>query len=203
MDEDASACDLIFLDGIGDGNLAFGDEPHVAIDAPMIGEIERHLFLAWRVGLVIAVVGLYGDDKIVANSRGQRNGDRQIAAFVVLDLLAIYVDGLLAHNGLKMEGDVTTCTLLRQAEVFTIPGNALIVTTTTGLSGHQLHGMGRRDYLPRFIVKVLGLSTSDIAQMEAPACIEVPYQTPTIIQREEACDGRASLCPLQREGESR
>ena len=93
-----------------------------------------------------------------------------------------------------MEGDVTTCTLLRQAEVFTIPGNALIVTTTTGLSGHQLHGMGRRDYLPRRIIKILGLSISYIAQMETPTCVEIPYQAATIVQREKACDGGLRLC---------
>ena len=62
MYKDASASYLVFFEGIGNGYLVFGNEPHVTIDATMIGEVELRLFLAWGVGLVVAVVGFDGDD---------------------------------------------------------------------------------------------------------------------------------------------
>ena len=62
MNKNASTSDLLFFKGIRDSHLVFGDEPHVAIDATMIGKVERHLLLAWRIGLVVAVVGFDGDD---------------------------------------------------------------------------------------------------------------------------------------------
>ena len=164
MDKDAATGDLLLLKGIRDSHLILGNQPYVTIDAPMIGEVELGLLFAWRVGFVIAVVGTDGDDKIIANSiGGQGDGDGQIAAFVFLDLLAIDVDGLLTHDGLEVEGDVATFALRRQLKMLAIPSNALIVATATGLSGHQLDGMGRRDHLPRLIVKILSLSTSHIA----------------------------------------
>ena len=107
VDEDAAACHLVLLDSIGDGYLRLGDEPDVAIDAAVIGEVERHLLLARGVGLVVAVVGADGDDNIIAHTGGREgDGDGQIAALVVLDFLAVEVDGLFAHDGFEVEGDV-------------------------------------------------------------------------------------------------
>ena len=110
----------------------------------MISEVEGHLLLTWRIGLVVAVVSHDGDNTVVtsgyAKSR-QGDSDRQIAALVVLDLLAIDIDGLLAHDGLEMEGHVTACAFFGQHKMFSIPGNTLIVATTTGLSRHQLNTM--------------------------------------------------------------
>ena len=143
----------------------------------MIGEVERHLLLAWGIGLVVAVVSLDGDDDIVAcctAEGGEVEGDGQIAAFVFLYLLAIDVEGLLAHDGLEVEGDITTLTFLRQAEVLAIPGDTLIVAATAGLGRHQLDGMGRRYYLPLLVVEVFLLGSGDIAEMEAPGGVEVP-----------------------------
>ena len=62
VDEDAAASHLILLNGIGDGHLLLGDEPYVTVDATVVGEVERHLLLAGRIVLVIAVVGFDGDD---------------------------------------------------------------------------------------------------------------------------------------------
>ena len=62
MNKDAAAGHLVFLHSIGDGHLILGDEPDVTINAAMICEVERHLLLARRIGLVIAVVGFDGDD---------------------------------------------------------------------------------------------------------------------------------------------
>ena len=166
MHKDAAASDLVLLKSIRDGHLVLGDEPHVAIDAAMIGEIELRLLLAWWVGFVIAVVGTDSDDTVVAYRTGGReggtggreggtggregetggreggtggwegDGDGEIASLMLFDLLAIDVDGLLTHNGLKIEGNVTAFALLGQAEVLAVPDNALIVATTTGLSWH-------------------------------------------------------------------
>ena len=164
VDEDAAACYLVLFDSIGDGNLRLGNEPDIAIDAAVVGEVEGHLLLARGVGLVVAVVVADGDDKIIAHiGDRERDGDGQIATLVVLDLLAIEVDGLFAHDGLEMEGNITTSTLLGQHEVLAIPRNALIVTATTGLGRHQLDGMRGRHHLPRLVVKVLCPSPGDIA----------------------------------------
>ena len=62
MYKDAAAGHLVFLNGIGNSHLVFGDEPDVTINAAMICEVERHLLLARRIGLVVAVVGFDGDD---------------------------------------------------------------------------------------------------------------------------------------------
>ena len=72
--ENAATSHLVFLEGIGDGNLVLGNEPHVTIDAAMIGEVERHLLFAGRVGLVVAVVGADGDDEIVAHRTSRERG---------------------------------------------------------------------------------------------------------------------------------
>ena len=187
MNEDATTSHLVFLEGICDSDLIFRYEPYVAIDASMIGEVELCLFFTWGVGLVVAIVSADGDDEIIAHTARERNGDGEIAAFVFLYFLAIDVDGLLTHDGFKVEGDVTTSTFLRQYEVLTIPSDALIIATSTSLSWHQLNGMGRRDYLPRFVVEIDHFCTFDVAQMESPTSIEVPNQAITIIQRKETC----------------
>ena len=195
MHKDAAASHLVLLNSISDGYLVFGDEPDVAVDATVVGEVECHLFLAWGVSLVVAVVGLDGDNYIVAYIIGrQGDGDGQVATLVFLHFLAVDVDGLLAHDGLEMQGDVATGTFLGQYEMLTIPSYALIVATTAGLGGHQLDAMGRAHHFPCLVVEVFCLSTSDIAQMKAPASIEVPYQASAVLQREEASYGGLRPC---------
>ena len=66
MYEDAATSHLVLLDSVGNGYLVLGNQPHITVDASMIGEVQRHLFLAGGVGLVVAVVGFDGDDNIVA-----------------------------------------------------------------------------------------------------------------------------------------
>ena len=129
----------------------------------MVGEVERQLGLAGRVGLVVAVVSFDGDDQIVAHRCGYGDGDGQVATFVVLYLLTIEVDGLLAHDGLEVDGDLTPLALLGQPEVLAIPGNALIVATTAGLGRHQLNGMRCRDHFPRLVVEVFLLGSGYVA----------------------------------------
>ena len=77
MHKNATASHLVLFYGIGDGHLVFSYQPHVTVDTAMIGEVEGHLFLAWRVGLVIAVVGFDGDDAVIAyGTRGREvDGD--------------------------------------------------------------------------------------------------------------------------------
>ena len=148
MDEDTPASHLVFLDSIRDSHLRLGYEPHITIDAAVIGKVERHLLLAWRVGLVVAVVGFDGNEEIITRLSGDSNCDGQIAAFVFLDLLAIDVDCLLTHDGFEVERHIASGTLLGQAEVLAIPDNALIVAAAAGLSRHQQNSMGCRDHLP-------------------------------------------------------
>ena len=62
MYKDAAASNLVLLHSIGNGHFVLSDEPHVTINAAMICEVERHLLLARRVGLVIAVVSFDCDD---------------------------------------------------------------------------------------------------------------------------------------------
>ena len=193
VDKDAATSNLVFLKGICNGYLIFGYKPHVAIDTTMIGEVELRLLLARRIGLVVAIIGLDGNDKIITHDCRKGNGDGQIAAFMLFNLLTIEIDSLFAHNGFEVKGDVTTCTLFGQCKVLTIPHYALIVATTTGLSRHQLNGMRRRDHLPLFVVEVLCISSSHIAQMEAPASVEVPNQTTTLFQGKEAGNGGLRL----------
>ena len=143
MYEEASTSHLILLVDIGDGHLILSDEPYIAINASMIGEVECHLFLAWRVVLVVAIVGFNGDDDVIAyGTTSKGDGDGQVAALMFFHLLAIDVDGLLTHDGFEVQCHITSLTLLGHREVFTIPRNALIVTAATGLSRHQLYAMG-------------------------------------------------------------
>ena len=185
MYKDAATRYLVLLDGIGDGDLVLGNEPHVTVDAAMVGEVERHLLLAGRVGLVIAVVGLDSDDKlagdrgVVAHTKG--NGNGQVATLVLLYFLTVDVDGLLTHNGLKMEGDYTADTFLGKREVLAVPRYALVVAAAAGLGGHQLYGMWRADDFPPSIVEINPFSIGHIAKVEAPASVEVPYQPSAVL----------------------
>ena len=82
---------------------------------------------------------------------------------MVFNLLAVDVKGLFAHNSLEVQGDVTAFALLGQAEVFTIPHDALIVAATAGLGRHELDGMRCADYFPRFIVEGSSLCSRHVA----------------------------------------
>ena len=160
--EDAAASHLAGLKGVGDGHLLLGDEPHVAIDAAVVGKVERHLCLAGRKGLVVAVVGLHGDDQFVAGFVAEvceTEGDGQVAALMVLHLAPVDVERLLAHDGLEVEGDVSALTLLRYAEVLAIPRYSLIVSAAAGFGRHELDGVWRADDLPRLVVEGLLFST--------------------------------------------
>ena len=192
VDKDTATCHLVFFKGIGDSHLILSNEPHVAVDATVVGEVELCLFFARGVGFVVAVVGADGDDEIVVHSSRQGDGDGQVATLMFFHFLAIDIDGLLTHDGFEVQGDVTASTLLGQTEMLTIPGDTLIVTAATGLCRHQLDGMGCGDDFPCLVVEVLGLGTCHIAQMKAPARIEVPHLTTTILQRKET--GYGGLC---------
>ena len=144
MDEETSTSHLVFLKSIRDGNLVLGDEPYITIDATMIGKVKGHLFLARRVGFVVAIVCADGNDDIIAyGTTRKRNRDGQITTLVLLHFFAIDVDGLFAHDGFEVQGNITTSTLLGQHKMLAIPRYALIVATTTSLCRHQLDRMGR------------------------------------------------------------
>ena len=64
--EDAATCYYATFQRVGDVYRAAADEPHIAINTAVVGEVELSLLLSWRIGLVIAVVGLDGDKAAVA-----------------------------------------------------------------------------------------------------------------------------------------
>ena len=164
--EDATASHLILFNSIGDGNFRLGNEPYIAVDTPMIGEVERHLLLAGRVGLVVTVVGLDGDDDIVACSTsegGEVERDGQVSTFMLHHLTSVDIDGLLAHDSLEVQDDITAGCLLGQREVLAVPGNALIVAASAGLGRHQLYAMRCRNHFPGLVVIVDGLGTGNVA----------------------------------------
>ena len=142
MYEETASCHFVLFKGIGDGYLILGNEPYVAVDTAVVGKVQRHLFLARRVGLVVAVVGFDGNDNIIAYlTAGERNGDGQVSALVFLHQLSIHIDRLLTHDGLEVQGDVAPRALLWQTEVLAIPGYALIVSAAAGFGRHQLNAM--------------------------------------------------------------
>ena len=138
VDEHATAGYLVALNGIGDGNSGFSDEPYVTIHTAVIGEIELVLLLAGGIVLVIAVVGLHGNEALVACLHTffcKVDGDGQITAEMLLDKPAIDIDPLLAHDRLKMNKYLFVCHVFRHCEVLAIPADTLIVAATTGLGG--------------------------------------------------------------------
>ena len=83
MDEDPAACHLVALDGIGDGDGRLADEPDITVHAAMIGEVELVLRLAGGIVLVVAVVGLHGNETSVTRLHAlsrEIDGDGQVAA---------------------------------------------------------------------------------------------------------------------------
>ena len=67
MNKDPAPSYLVALDGIGDGDGRLADEPHITIHTTMISEVELVLLLARRVVLIVAVVGLHGDETLIAS----------------------------------------------------------------------------------------------------------------------------------------
>ena len=166
MDEHTTAGYLVALDGIGNGNGGFSDEPYITIHTAVIGEIELVLLLAGGIVLVIAVVGLHGNEALVACLHTffcQVDGDGQITAEMLLDEPAVDIDPLLAHDGLEMDEYLFAGHILGHGEVLAIPADPLIVTATTGLGGLQTVNMRGADNLPSAVVESCGLGTLDIA----------------------------------------
>ncbi len=105
MQKHSAAGNLSALHGIGNGNLALAYEPHVAVHSAVIAEVESRLFLAWRIVLVVAVVGLHCNDVLLAGLHSQFaqvDDYRQIAAKMLGHLLSVEPDGLFAHDSLEI-----------------------------------------------------------------------------------------------------
>jgi hypothetical protein len=155
----------------------------------MIGEVELVLLLARRIVLVVAVVGLHGDEALVASLHtlcGEVDGNGQIAAEVLFDESAVDIDPLLAHDGLEVDEYQFISHILRHCEVLAIPADTLIVAAATGLGGFQTVDVWGTDNLPSAVVEACGFSTFGIAKEEAPAFVEVIHDTSAALQWEEA-----------------
>ena len=151
VQEDATTGHLVHFVGIGDGHGTLANEPYVAIHTAVVGEVEGGLFLARRIGLVVAVVGHDGNQTVVAgfNARlRQIDNDGQIAAFVLFYFLAVDVDFLPAHDGFEIEGDFLVTHVGGHGEMLAVPYYALIVAAAAGFAGHEHGRVGCTYHLP-------------------------------------------------------
>ena len=142
----------------------------------MISKVELVLLLARGIVLIVAIVGLHGDETFVTRFHslcGEVDGNGKIAAQVFFYKSAVDIDPLLAHDGLEMDDYLFAGHILRYSEVFAIPTNTLVISATTGLRGFQTVDMRGTDHLPLVVAEGRGLCTFDIAEPEAPPFIEI------------------------------
>ena len=171
VEEDATPCHLMALDGIGDMNGGGANEPHIAVHSSMVGEVELCLFLSWRVVLVITVVSLHGNQtgitglevQVVDVVAREINGDGEVAAEVFLYKDAVDIYLLLSHDGLEVHGDLLPLHILGNHEPFPIPGDALVVTASAGLARFQARGMWSTYHLPLGVIVGDGLCSLRIS----------------------------------------
>ena len=188
----------VLLQRVGDMHLRASYEPHVTIHTAMICEVQLTLLLSRRIALVVAVVGLHGNETAVTGlntSSRQVDDDRQIASLMLIHETAVDIYPLLAHDGLEMHDDVLPCHIFGHDEVLPVPAYTLIVTAAAGLGRHQLHGMGGADHRPRAIVVVCprrgrlralpSVIFRHIAHQEPPPLVEVIQHTPAALKWEE------------------
>ena len=180
MNKDTTACYLVAFDGIGDGDGRLADKPHITIHTTVIGKVELVLLFAWGVVNVVAIISLYGNKTLVASFYAlfrEIDGDRQIAAKMLFDELAVDIDPLLAHDGFEMNEYLFASHIRRHNKVLAIPADTLIVAATAGFRGLQTVDMRSTDHLPLRVVESCGLGSLSITKPEAPAFVEVIHNT--------------------------
>ena len=105
VDKETASGYTVSLHGIRQAHLRAADKPHIAVDTAMVGEVERILRLARGIHLVVRIVGHHRNDTLLARLHTgirERELNRQVAAQVLLDELAVYIEGLLTHYGLEV-----------------------------------------------------------------------------------------------------
>ena len=191
MQEHASAGHLAGFVGVGyrHGRLAY--EPHVAVHAAVVAEVEGGLLLARRICLVVAVVGFDGYQAFFARlyaEFGQVDDYREIASEVAFNLLAVDENVLFAHYRLEIHGNVPALHVGRNGEVLAVPGHALVVAAAACLGRLEPYAVRCADHLPLAVVERCGFGSCGVAQVEAPALVEVVYYPSATLQRKQSCD---------------
>ena len=192
MQEDAATSHLIHIVGVSDGHRTLADKPYVAVHATMVGKVEGCLFLARRVGVIVAVVGHDGNQTVIASFHArlrQIDNDGQIAAFVLFYFLSVNIDFLTAHDGFEIDCHVLAFHIGRNSEMLAVPYDSLIVAAAAGLAGHEHGRMGCTYHLPLRIVEEFCLGSLHITAMEAPSLIEIIDDSAAALQREKAGNG--------------
>ena len=103
-------------------------------------------------------------------------------------LLSVHEDVLFAHYRLEMHGNVLAFHVGRNGEVLSVPYYALIVAATACVGRFKPCGMRGAHNGPSAVVIRYGLGTLCVAQMEAPALIEVVYHPAAAMQRKQPCN---------------
>ena len=201
MDEDAAAGHMVHQVGIGDIGLPGGNQPAVAVDAAVVGEIQHILGLARRVGAVVAVVGAHGDhdgpaDRDAGLLKVQHH--RQVAAGVLEDRPAVDEDLAAAHDGLEVQEEPLAGELRSEGHVLAVPGGTLVVAAAAALGGDQRDRVREVHHLPGCIVKAALGGTFGISLQETPSGIEIEYFPAAAGDFVEA--GRAALLRRQARG---
>ena len=189
MHEHAATRLLVHQVGIRDIGIACGDQPAVAVDASVVGEIQHVLGLARRIGAVIAVVGAHGDHHALAdrNTRFlqvQHHG--QVAARMLPDGAAVDEDLAAAHDGFEMQEQPPAVELRTEGHVLAVPGGALVVAAAAALRADQGDGVREVHQLPTAVVESGRLRAGGIPLQETPPGIEVEDFPPAVGKGEES-----------------
>ena len=192
MQEHASSCHFSTFQRVGNMNRREPQEPHVTIYSPVVGKVELALFLAWRIVLVVAIIGSYGYETGIAslNVKGREvDVDGQISSQMFLHHPSVDVDLLLTHDALEMYHDLLSLHVAGHNEMLPIPARPLIVASSAGLGGHQLYSMWSTNHRPCSVIKIYGFCSLCIAKQETPSLVEVINHAATTIQREKPGHG--------------
>ena len=123
--------------GRGNGHRAGLHQPHVAIDAAEVGEVEVLLGLAGRVVTVVGIVALHAQHVALRLQFARHlHMDGVEAAEALAHLLAVEEDLALAHDGLEVEE--LPRALGREVEALFIGGGALPIAAAGGLKPHHV-----------------------------------------------------------------
>ena len=184
----AAASHLVALYGVGDTEVRAANEPHVAVHAGMVGEVELRLLLARRVALVVGVVGADCHHALLASLHAQLrqvDDDRQVTTQVLCRYATIDVDLLFAHDGFEVEGDVLRRHVVWNGEVLPVPAYPLIVAAAADFRWLQSRRVRGAHHLPLRVIVGSGLSTLGIAEQETPALVEVVHYAATVGEGEQ------------------
>jgi hypothetical protein len=154
--------------GPGDVHIVRRDEPDVAVDAAAEDMFTR----ARRERRVPDVVDADGDHVAPRMERGREvDGEAGIAAAVARDLAAVGIHVGRLERGFEFERPAAPGGNGRQHEVLAVPAVADVHLGRLEVWGAE--AVRQADGLPVAVVEVDLLGAADVAQVEAPAGVEV------------------------------